>query len=65
MKECCKTCIHKFKLEKWDYEVGCKHSDMEGYACTAYIDEGLIINVVNMNEKNGICECYEKRFRVI
>lgn len=62
MTECCATCANCFEIEKLDYSHGCKHTAMEGFACLAFRDEGLVCWMVNTDRVNGMCEGYvEKR----
>ena len=59
INQCCNTCKHKMKLEKWDYsQGGCIHTDYDGFACTAFGYEGVIIHNVGGNPAKGMCECY-------
>lgn len=59
MKECCSTCASCKKLVKFDYSGrGCKHTDMEGYACLAFETEGTVIWMVGNDKDHGMCECY-------
>lgn len=56
----CATCKYRKTLKKYDYtQGGCKHTEMEGFACIADSFEGLIIWMVGT--ENGGCECYERR----
>lgn len=58
MMECCNTCKRKMRLEKLDYsQGGCKHTDMEGFACLALASEGVISWMVGLRG-DGMCEEY-------
>lgn len=57
--ECCANCRRAYRLEKLDYSKGgCEHTDMEGYICMAFADEGLASWMVGNNPDTGMCECY-------
>lgn len=59
MTECCANCRRAYRLQKLDYSKGgCKHTDMEGYICMAFADEGLACWMVGENPDTGMCECY-------
>lgn len=60
MKECCTTCRNMLKLQKLDYtNGGCKHTDMDGFACIALFQEGYVDWMVGLDIDIGMCECYE------
>ena len=62
MTECCETCKRHMKLVEYVYgEHGCTHLDLGGFACLAFIDEGKVIWMVNVNSKLGMCECYQPK----
>lgn len=59
MIECCRSCNKYMKLEKSDYSNGgCKHSDYDGFACLAFVNEGIVVHMVGVNPDNGFCEAY-------
>ena len=61
-KSCCSNCRHKMKLTKFDYsQGGCKHTEYEGFACTAFASEGEIIHMVGMNPDTGMCEMFGEK----
>jgi len=61
MKASCANCKRRYKLERLDYSNGgCIHTDMDGYICMAFADEGIACWIVGESEETGICECYEK-----
>lgn len=58
--KCCDTCKRKMRLDKYDYSIdGCKHTRYDGFACLAFIDEGLVIHITGTGPANDICEMYE------
>lgn len=60
-QECCNTCKRQAKLEQLDYStVGCKHTMMDGFACMAFVDEG-VVNWMVGNNGEGQCEEYISR----
>lgn len=60
MKEKCSNCKYQLKLRKADYsEGGCVDTDMEGFVCLAFSDEGLALWMVGVKE--GLCECYASK----
>lgn len=65
MEECCTTCKKRYALERWDYtdvhNNGVPKTRMEGFACTCFIDEGIVIWQVGSDPKTGMCECYEPK----
>ena len=62
MKECCTTCRNMLKLQKLDYtNGGCKHTDMDGFACIALSREGNVDWMVGVDPDTGMCECYESK----
>lgn len=59
MKECCKNCKRNLKLTKFDYsQGGCKHTDMEGFICTAFAYEGEAVWMIGLNQEEGLCEVF-------
>ena len=63
--ECCATCRRRYDLMKFDYsQDGCIHTDMEGYICTAFADEGKMVWMVGEDENTGMCECWEPKIRL-
>lgn len=64
--ECCSTCKHMYRLEKLDYSAGgCQHTNMTGYICMCFGDEGVASWMVGNNPDIGMCECYEPRRKMI
>lgn len=60
--KCCDTCKRKMRLDKYDYSIGgCKHTRYDGFACLAFIDEGLVIHMTGTGPANDICEMYEEK----
>lgn len=57
MEECCKNCSKYKQLETWTYSSdGVEHKTAAGFACLTLIDEGLVVNMVGVNEDEGVCE---------
>ena len=45
--EKCKDCRLRMKLEKWTYgEHGVDHEEQEGFACLAFANEGVVVQLV-------------------
>ena len=60
--ECCANCSHCYRIEKWDYSHGgCEHTKLDGCACTAFSNEGLVIWEYSNNIDIGICECFRQK----
>ena len=58
----CSNCGRKYRLTKFDYsDGGCKHTDMEGYVCMAFADEGEAVWMVGADEEKDLCECYQEK----
>lgn len=52
---CCLNCANRKRLEKLDYtDDGCKHTNMRGFACIAFSNEGEIDWMIGTN--HGMCE---------
>jgi len=59
MKESCNNCLYQKRLIQYDYSgKGCKHTDQDGYACTAFASEGEVIWLIGNEPSAGMCECY-------
>lgn len=59
--ESCASCKHRCKIERYDYSHGgCEHSEYDGYGCTVFLDEGVVIHMVGLGEKEK-CECWERK----
>ena len=54
-------CIFRLKATKFDYsQGGCKHTDMDGFICTAFASEGKAVWMVGL--PNGcMCDMYSPR----
>lgn len=62
MTECCETCRHKTKLVMYDYSFGgCKHIELDGFACLSFVNEGQTEWMVGSNPKVEKCEAYEPK----
>ena len=59
--ECCATCNKNMQIEKYDYSHGgCEHTRYEGFACLAFIHEGLVVHMVGLDPNGGQCEMYSR-----
>ena len=57
---CCETCKLNLKLKKSDYsKAGCEDTYMDGYACMAFADEGVVTWMVGCDPNKERCECYQ------
>ena len=57
----CNDCRNKYELVKLDYSKGgCIHTDMEGFCCMAFADEGQANWMVGLTGE-GQCECWSKK----
>ena len=64
--ECCANCSHCCRIEKWDFSHGgCEYTKLDGHACTAFSNEGLVIWEYGSNINTGICECFKPKERKI
>ena len=60
MNECCENCKHMLSLEELDYrDGGCKHTEMDGFVCLGFADEGLACWMRGIDMKTEICEAYD------
>ncbi len=58
--ERCENCKHRYALKKFEYsKFGCADTDMPGYICMAFADEGLAIWMAG-SSGNG-CECFSPK----
>lgn len=59
LRECCDTCRHCYNLEKADYSKGgCVHTDIDGWCCMAFADEGLAVWMTGQDRDKAQCEDY-------
>lgn len=59
MKECCANCRRRYELTKFDYSHGgCEHTEMEGFICMAFADEGEAVWMVGLKAEVGLCELF-------
>ena len=59
MDEHCGNCVRCYRLEKCDYsQGGCIHTNMDGYICMAFADEGIACWMVGEDLNSGMCEAY-------
>lgn len=62
MKECCANCRNRYRLVRFDYShSGCEHTDMDGYICMAFADEGEAVWMVGLDAEAGLCELFEPK----
>ena len=62
VNEHCGNCANCYKLEKLDFsQGGCIHTEMEGYICMAFADEGLACWMVGEDLDSGRCECWTEK----
>ena len=62
MEESCVTCKHRYKLHKSVYSRnGCEHSEMEGFVCMCFANEGIAEWMMGAVEEYGICEAYQPK----
>ena len=63
MLECCNTCKKKHKLVKYIYldsgEV--LHEDEEGFVCSIFGYENVMVHMVGVDTSRGICEEYSPK----
>lgn len=61
VRECCNNCRFKKSITQYDYSgKGCKHTDVEGYACTAFTCEDFVIWKVG-SDGYGTCEMFQPK----
>lgn len=59
---CCANCRLRYNLAKLDYSHGgCEHTDMEGFICMVFADEGKAEWLVGVHEETDQCECFSPR----
>lgn len=60
IRERCESCKHRYALKEYEYsKFGCADTDMPGYICMAFADEGIAIWMVG-SSGNG-CECFSPK----
>jgi len=58
MNESCINCKLRYELKKSDYsQGGCIHSNMPGFICMAFADEGIAEWMYGL-DNDGKCECF-------
>ena len=58
----CSNCRYHMTLKKYDYSKGgCRHTDMEGFACMAFAFEGDVIWMVGGDPDNDMCEGWKPK----
>lgn len=56
MDDCCANCRLRYDLIRYDYSGGgCEHSDVPGFACMIFADEGKAIWMYGVGEQEK-CE---------
>lgn len=59
MSESCGNCAYCYRLKKLDYsQGGCIHTNMDGYICMAFADEGITYWMVGNDLNSDMCEAY-------
>lgn len=57
----CLTCGRHKRLQKWDWsnirEKGVPKTEEEGFACLAFIGEGIVVHAVGLSD-DGYCEMW-------
>lgn len=62
--ECCQNCRYRLSLKRFDYTKGsCEHTEMDGFICTIFSDEGVAVWMVGVEECEEQCECWERNVR--
>ena len=62
MDECCNSCKYCMRMKRYDYSHGgCEHSEMDGFACLVFEDEGIVIQMIGVDKNIGLCEGYSPR----
>lgn len=57
----CNTCKHRYKLVQYEYtDKGCKHTEMEGFVCSIFANEGVMVWQIGNTGKYG-CEEYAEK----
>ena len=58
----CSTCGRCMRLERWDWsnvlEQGVPKTKEDGFACLAFVHEGLVIHAVGLDEDADGCEMW-------
>ena len=64
----CADCVHRYRLENWHYHeawhkgkygMEVKHTEMNGFVCDIFANEGLMAWLTGASE--GGCDMYERR----
>ena len=60
---CRKTdCEYRMRAVHYDYsDKGCQHSDMDGFICIAFANEGVSVWMTGLPGDGYYCEMYAKR----
>lgn len=66
MENCCKNCKFYKELETWTYtqtESGTdvEHKTASGFACLGFAYEGIVVNLVGVDENTEKCEMFLER----
>ena len=60
--KCCANCRYNRRLVKYDYSHGgCKHTDMEGFACVMPENQGDVVWMYGDAQEIGQCECWARK----
>lgn len=58
----CANCGHRKDLWQYDYtQGGCKHLSQPGFACDVFAGDGVIVNMIGLDEEKDRCEEWTKR----
>ena len=61
-KYCCKNCRFHKNMETWVYDdFGVDHKKDVGFACLGFLNEGLVINLVGIDEESEMCEMFAQK----
>lgn len=62
MEESCETCARRYRLRKSVYSrSGCETTDVDGYICMCFANDGVALWMTGTIEEYGVCEAYQPR----
>lgn len=61
MPDGCHNCKYRLKPKKLDYRRGCKHTDMKGFICLAFANEGIANWMLGLDDDDSKCECWVRK----
>ena len=61
--DCCKECKFYKELERWTYKETAQGQEVEhitapGFACLGLAYEGIVINMIGVDENTELCEMF-------